>query len=104
MNSVKDKIDKSFRLCLQQIQTEIESNTNNKNPNYSLKLQTIELQIQVDRVMKILDMCIEKTQIAICLPYLIVHEKHLIVEKFGTKIAEEMSITIFSKNENIIQV
>lgn len=100
MNSINLN-DKIFRLCLQQIQNEIESNLNIiRKPNYS---QNLELKIQVDRVMKILDLCIEKTQIALCLPNLIEHEWHLIVEKCGTKIAEEIAITICPKNENIIQ-
>lgn len=102
MNSVelnRKTLEKSFRQCLQQFQNEIETNTTNES-----RQSCLEFNIQLGRVLKVLDMCIEKSKIAICMPYLIEFNRQLVAEKCGTKMTEEICSTICIRNDNIIQV
>lgn len=102
MNSVelnRKSQDKSFRQCLQQFQNEIQTTSTNKRTQSCL-----EFNIQLSRVLKVLDMCIEKSKIATCMPYLIESNRQLVDEKFGTKMSEEICSSISIRNKNIIQV
>lgn len=106
-----DVDEEHFEKALQKIVTEIELEmltTGDENEDLN-SLKNVEFKIQADQIVNVLEICIEKIEIAFCLPFIFEHEKEKLNEIYRSddkeiKKLNEIITTLNNDSEGTIWV
>lgn len=106
-----DVDEEHFEKALQKIVTEIELEmltTGDENEDLN-SLKNVEFKIQADQIVNVLEICIEKIEIAFCLPFIFEHGKEKLNEIYRSddkeiKKLNEIITTLNNDSEGTIWV